>query len=65
MSTITELIVKDHERFNSLFNDFKNTKNKDPKKANKLFDRFRRELKEHFTIEEEAYALRKRETKYN
>ncbi len=52
IQSITELMIRDHERLMNLFSDFKNNKNRDLKKAKELFTRFDRELRKHMTVEE-------------
>jgi len=49
---ITGLMIEDHERLIGLFDDFKKTEKKDLKKANELFARFDKELRNHFIAEE-------------
>lgn len=38
--SISGIMAMDHERLAGLFNDFKNTKDKDIKQAGKIFSRF-------------------------
>jgi len=55
--SITGLMIQDHERLTELFNDFKHTKNKNPKKARELFTKFDQELRKHFLVEEKVINL--------
>ena len=61
--SITEFMMRDHNRLIDLFNDFKNTKNRDFKKAKELFLRFDMELRKHFITEEKIIKSSFKKTK--
>lgn len=57
MQSITSVMVKDHKGLMGLFNDLKKIKDKDRNKANELFKKLDKQLKNHFNIEENAINL--------
>ncbi len=57
ISTITGLMVKDHERLAEIFNDVKNSKDRDSKNSKALFNKLDNGLRDHFSTEEKIINL--------